>query len=129
MRVFQLELDGQKVKVWAEKINGKLWYHLNGETRSYQPEVKYAGSSSQKVQVHPGVIVAPMPGKIIKVNGVAGQRVTAGSVVVTMEAMKMEYALEADIDGVVEPHTLQVGSQVTLGQVLIKIKGDSSHES
>jgi acetyl-CoA/propionyl-CoA carboxylase biotin carboxyl carrier protein len=129
MKMLQVVLNGERVKVWAEKIDGTLWYHFNGETRSFTPEVKYGSGQSQKASVHPGVITAPMPGKIIKVNVTVGETVKAGAVVVTMEAMKMEYALEADLDGVIEYANLKMGDQVTLGQVLVKIKSESANES
>ena len=53
--------------------------------------------------------------------GVAdGDRVEAGTVVVTVEAMKMEHALAAPVDGVVEV-IVSAGEQVKVGQVLARI--------
>ena len=45
---------------------------------------------------------------------------TVGTVVVTVEAMKMEHALSAPVDGVVELF-VAVGDQVKVGQLLARI--------
>ena len=50
-------------------------------------------------------------------RGRTAQRVDAGAVVVTVEAMKMEHALSAPVDGVVEL-LVAVGDQVKVGQPL-----------
>ena len=43
-----------------------------------------------------------MTGKIIEISTAEGTEVKAGDIVVTMEAMKMEYRVESPRDGVVE---------------------------
>lgn len=125
MKTYLLNIDGQQVKVPAEKIGGKLWYHLNGETRVYEPENKYGSGKSSKASATPGVISAPMPGKIIKVNCSVGEEVSVGKVVVTMEAMKMEYSLEADVDGTIKTVNFQAGDQVNVGQEIVRIEASN----
>jgi len=72
--------------------------------------------------VHAGQaeITSPMPGAVIAVNVENGAEVTAGTAIVVVEAMKMEHALRAPIDGTVE---LLVGAadQVKVDQVLARI--------
>src|SRR5262249_17437859 len=46
-----------------------------------------------------GSVVAPMPGKVVKVLVAVGDAVTAGQALVVVEAMKMETTLAAEIDG------------------------------
>ena len=61
--------------------------------------------------------------KVLHITGLAvrrGQHVDAGAVVVTVEAMKMEHALSAPVDGVVEL-LVAVGDQVKVGQPLARI--------
>jgi acetyl-CoA/propionyl-CoA carboxylase biotin carboxyl carrier protein len=53
-----------------------------------------------------------------------GAEVEAGTVVVTVEAMKMEHALTAPVDGVVEL-LVAVGDQVKVGQPLARIAANS----
>ncbi len=65
-------------------------------------------------------LVSPMPGAIVAVGVQDGAPVSAGGVVVTVEAMKMEHALSAPVDGVVEL-LVAVGDQVKVGQTLARI--------
>jgi acetyl-CoA/propionyl-CoA carboxylase biotin carboxyl carrier protein len=65
-------------------------------------------------------LVSPMPGAVVAVGVTDGATVTAGTVVVTVEAMKMEHALSAPVDGVVEL-LVGAGEQVKVGQILARI--------
>ena len=65
-------------------------------------------------------VTSPMPGSVVAVGVQDGQHVDAGAVVVTVEAMKMEHALSAPVDGVVEL-LVAAGDQVKVGQPLARI--------
>jgi len=65
-----------------------------------------------------GGCAAPMPGKIIKVLVTAGQAVSKGTVLVILEAMKMEHSVAAAVDGVVRSVAVSEGDQVDGAQVL-----------
>jgi acetyl/propionyl-CoA carboxylase alpha subunit len=69
-----------------------------------------------------GSLRAPMPGKIVATPAKPGDTVTKGQPVVVLEAMKMEHALVAPFDGVVETVGVAVGDQVTDGTVLAVVK-------
>ena len=64
---------------------------------------------------------APMPGNILKVNVTQGQKVTAGTVLVVLEAMKMENEIMAPADGTVTQVLVQKGSTVDTGAPLVVI--------
>ena len=65
-------------------------------------------------------LTSPMPGSVVAVGVSEGQQVDAGTVVVTVEAMKMEHALTAPVEGMVEL-LVAVGDQVKVGQTLAKV--------
>ena len=69
-----------------------------------------------------GGLVAPMPGRILDVRAVAGDAVTAGQVLVVMEAMKMEHHLSTPTDGTVTEVRVEVGDQVDNGAILIVVE-------
>lgn len=71
-----------------------------------------------------GGLTAPMPGKIIVVHVRAGQSVKRGDALLVMEAMKMEHAVFASTDGVIEEVFYDVGEQVVEGAVLIALSTD-----
>jgi acetyl/propionyl-CoA carboxylase alpha subunit len=68
-----------------------------------------------------GQVRAPMPGKVTAVAIEAGKRVTKGETLLTLEAMKMEYALTAPFDGEVETVSAAIGDQVIEGAVLATV--------
>ncbi|MEM9492685.1 MAG: biotin/lipoyl-containing protein, partial [Myxococcota bacterium] len=59
-----------------------------------------------------GGLVAPMPGKVIKVLVSPGEKVAAGQTLAVLEAMKMEHALTAPHDGEVSEVAVAEGDQV-----------------
>ena len=61
-----------------------------------------------------------MPGSVIVVNVENGATVTAGTAIVVVEAMKMEHALRAPVDGKVEL-LVAPADQVKVDQVLARI--------
>lgn len=69
-----------------------------------------------------GAILSPMPGKIIAVDVVAGDKVTKGQKLLTLEAMKMEHSLTAPFDGVVAELNAIAGAQVQVEALLAKIE-------
>jgi biotin carboxyl carrier protein len=63
-----------------------------------------------------------MPGKVIKVNVSAGQKVTKGEVLVVVESMKMENALAALANGVVKSVTVKAGQMVDTDKVMVELE-------
>ena len=64
---------------------------------------------------------APMPGNILKVNVKAGDAVKSGTVLVVLEAMKMENEIMAPKDGTVTQVLVSKGSTVDTGAALVVI--------
>ena len=64
---------------------------------------------------------APMPGNILKVNVKAGDAVKAGTVLVVLEAMKMENEIMAPKDGTVTQVLVSKGSTIDTGAALVVI--------
>ena len=64
---------------------------------------------------------APMPGNILKVNVNVGDKVKAGTVLVVLEAMKMENEIMAPKDGTVTQVLVSKGSTVDTGAPLVVV--------
>ena len=74
-----------------------------------------------------GAILSPMPGRVIAVAVAAGEAVTKGQKLLTLEAMKMEHSLTAPFDGTVAQLNAREGGQVSEGTLLVKIeKGEGA---
>ena len=67
-------------------------------------------------------VAAPMQGTVVKVAVEEGQQVSAGDLVVVLEAMKMENPVTAHKDGVVTGLAIEAGAAVTQGTVLLELK-------
>jgi propionyl-CoA carboxylase alpha chain len=69
-----------------------------------------------------GSLHAPMPGVVLRVDVLAGQRVAEGEVLLVLEAMKMEHTLRSPHAGRVAEVRCGVGDQVEGGTVLAVIE-------
>ncbi|MEU1889290.1 biotin carboxylase N-terminal domain-containing protein [Micromonospora sp. WMMD987] len=65
-----------------------------------------------------GSLLAPLPGTVTRVHVGVGQRVAAGDLLLTLEAMKLEHPVLAPTDGVVADLPVPAGGQVETGAVL-----------
>ena len=63
-----------------------------------------------------------MPGRIIAVDVTAGQAVTKGQKLLTLEAMKMEHTLIAPFNGMVTELNAVAGAQVQVEALLVRIE-------
>ena len=72
----------------------------------------------RKAEIAPGSLVAPMPGKVVKVMVAAGDTVAAGATLLILEAMKMEQPVKAAVAGTVTSLAVSAGEQVEADQLL-----------
>ncbi len=75
-----------------------------------------------------GGLTAPMPGKVLDVHPMVGDKVTAGQAMVVLEAMKMEHHMTAPFDGTVVEVRVVAGDQVDNGAVLLVIESNEETE-
>ncbi|BAL27062.1 pyruvate carboxylase (plasmid) [Azoarcus sp. KH32C] len=102
----------------------KVFFELNGQPRLVR--VKRAGA--EVVRRHPraedgnpGHVGAPIPGAVVTVAARVGQRVTRGSPLVSLEAMKMEAMVAAERDGVVTRVHVASGDRVEAKDLLVEL--------
>ena len=66
-------------------------------------------------------VESPLPGVVVSIAVSAGQAVKAGDTLLTLEAMKMENAIQAEADGTVAKILVSVGQSVQSGDALLEI--------
>src|SRR5438552_8601910 len=95
----EIEIDGRKHFVPFVILGTRVQFAYNGEI--YTVDLPEQGGRARARQ-HDHSLEAPMPGLVLKVLFQPGQRVRKGQPVVILEAMKMEHAVVAPRDGIVE---------------------------
>jgi len=81
--------------------------------------VENPGREPRSSAEHEGHLRAPMPGHVLDVRTTTGARVARGTVLVLLEAMKMEHALVAPWDAVVTEVRVRTGDRVDEGTELV----------
>ena len=112
-------LDGLRTDYLVAAADGQIWLARKGHT-AVVDELREAPVRPDDEHSGDAELVSPMPGSVVAVGVDDGATVEAGAVVVAVEAMKMEHALTAPVDGVVEL-LVAVGDQVKVGQPLARI--------
>ena len=107
-RTHRVARDG--AKIWVEV--GALTLTLTEEPRFPDPDAT----------AHAGGLVAPMPGKVVKVLASAGDTIEAGAILLVLEAMKMEHAVRATSAGTVTTLHVALGDQVVADQLLATVE-------
>ena len=69
-----------------------------------------------------GGIASSMQGMVIKLNVNVGDKVTKGSTICVIEAMKMENDIQSEVDGVVKEIFVEPGDAVSAGDTLMVIE-------
>ncbi len=72
--------------------------------------------------------ICPLPGTVIAVHVEAGQTVTDGTVLMVVEAMKMEHTITAHADATVTEVRFAVGDRVDAGDLLVALDTGSGEE-
>jgi acetyl/propionyl-CoA carboxylase alpha subunit len=102
----------------VERFGDRLVVFVDGEGFEFaEPHA----SGAEEVASTDGAIRAPMPGRIVAVQAKAGAKVSKGSPLITLEAMKMEHVLAAPFDGVVVEVSIEAGEQVSEGALLARL--------
>jgi pyruvate carboxylase len=121
-----LEIRLQAVGETHEDGDVRVFFELNGQPRVIRvPNRAIKGKTAAKpkaVEGNPAHVGAPMPGSVAAVMVTAGQKVNAGDLLVTIEAMKMETGIHADRPGVVKALHVHPGSQIEAKDLLVEME-------
>ena len=93
-----------------------IYIHYKGNSFRYRIKNRQIGSP----EFTGNNIMSPMPGKILKVIVKNGEAVKAGSILLILEAMKMENVIKASKDATVKKLHCEEGSLVMQDQLLLE---------
>ena len=111
----------------SQRAKSKEAFEVSIRGRSYEVTIvdpKRLRSGQNSDRHHHGVaqILAPMPGKVVRVQTEAGAAVEKGEGVVVVEAMKMQNEMKSPRAGVVVSINVKSGDTVNAGDVLAVIE-------
>lgn len=130
--IYEVTLNGKIYEVEVEKGNAVIQKEyeaaLPKATPSFAapaavaaPAAPVAPAAAPAASANALTIKAPLPGNINAVKVTSGQKVTKGTVLLILEAMKMENEITAQKDGTIGQIFVQKGSVVETGASLIEI--------
>ncbi|MBW1698045.1 MAG: pyruvate carboxylase subunit B [Deltaproteobacteria bacterium] len=135
LRMFNVFVDGEYFEVGVQEAGGI-------QQTPYTPDRSTASSSGEKPSVTPSravedagekpdgalspsgdgsAVLAPMPGMVVRYEKQQGERVQQGDTVVILEAMKMENAIKAPVNGTIKSINFRSGDTVSKNDVLCVI--------
>jgi biotin carboxyl carrier protein len=117
---YSILIGGQSLEVTVEEAPAGLLARANGcefHVEIFDPRSWRRGRGAGIELEGRQQLVAPMPGKIVRVLVAAGQQVTAGQGLLVIEAMKMQNEVRSPKSGMVEKLAGE-GQTVNAGEVL-----------
>ncbi|MDC0173050.1 ATP-grasp domain-containing protein [Gammaproteobacteria bacterium] len=113
-------LDGVKlVAQFMQRQRGQIYCSVQGRGAFFKDLIILDGAVDDAAGG--GRVIAPMHGLLLEVLVKPGDEVSNGQTLAVLEAMKMHYEIQAEIDGTVDEVTAVAGKQVAADDVLIEI--------
>jgi len=115
----------REIQIAPSSVRGELLVGIDGRTVSAIVNARStgrAGGDAGKSAHGEQPVLAPMPGRVVRVLVAAGDPVAARQSVVVVEAMKMENELRAPKAGRVKEVSVGPGTLVETGRVLMVIE-------
>ena len=124
---FHALLDGRPERLHAVAHGDTVHVHWRG--RAWRLEridpLRGTGGSGGGVA---GASLAPMPGVVVSVLVVPGQRVREGDALLVIESMKLQTTIAAECDGAVAEVSVAEGQTFQRGAVLARVAPDATGE-
>ncbi|MGH3905812.1 MAG: biotin/lipoyl-containing protein, partial [Pseudonocardiaceae bacterium] len=114
-------LDGTTRRYACALDGAVVWLGRDGHSWALREQRPLEAARDAAGAAAAGPVRAPMPGTVTVVDVAEGQQVTAGARLLVVEAMKMEHALTAPVDGVVRGLRASPGTPVARDAVLMVI--------
>lgn len=128
MKKFLITVNGQTFEVEVQEVEGTTTAVRPAATAPVvaapivPPVAVPAPKKSVSGTVGGNTVNAPMPGKILAVKVKVGDSVKRGTVLLILEAMKMQNEIVASADGTVVDIAVSAGQNVSAGQAMIVLQ-------
>lgn len=123
--VLSLLLNGRSYEVKQEQTAGETNIVVGKHRFSAlvrDPRSLRSRRASEAGSQGPRKIIAPMPGKVVRILASVGDAVEPGQPVLVIEAMKMQNELKSPKKGVLKKVNVTAGATVEAGQALAEVE-------
>ena len=118
--VLSLRIGNQAYEVKCERVGNEL--HLWVGSMRFAAEVSDPRSLRGRMRTAddhgPRKLIAPMPGKVVRILGREGETVDSGTGILVVEAMKMQNEIKSPKKGTIQKILVGEGAAVNAGDVL-----------
>jgi len=121
-----LVIDGRPVRALAVRDGLGVAVAIGGSVHRFTLAPAGSEAIPRRRTVGSGLVIAPMPGKVLDVRVQVGSHVRIGDPLTVVEAMKMEHTLRAEVEGFVTAVHVVPGAMVDAAQVLLEIRPESA---
>jgi len=128
MKKFNITVNGTSYEVDVEEVGGVVSAPVSRPAQAQKvaapiaaPVIAPKAASVAPVTGDGEVVASPMPGTILDIKVNVGDSVASGTVLVILEAMKMENEIMAPVAGTVKSISVTKGASVNSGDVLVVI--------
>ncbi len=108
------------MEAYQVEVNG-VSYNVKVTPTGEMSRIQQSPAAESKLSVAVGTIDAPLAGNIYKIKITKGQQVSAGDVIMVLEAMKMETDVRATTSGTVAEILVKEGDAVKVGAPLVSL--------
>jgi biotin carboxyl carrier protein len=115
---FLVSSGGRQRLAFAARAAGATWVFVDGDVAVIGAPASRARTTAADEQAS---LAAPMPATVVAVAVQPGQKVTAGDVLIRLEAMKMELPIRSPRDGTVVAIKCREGELVQPGVPLLEL--------
>lgn len=120
--MISLIIDGKVHRGYVVKKNSDYFVTVDGECWEFSHYDPFSEIGAQDKGEATKTILAPMPGKVVKVFVKSGDSVKENTRLMIIESMKMETEIFSKLDGEIEICNLKECDQFHQNDILIKFK-------
>lgn len=120
-----LVMDGVRESIAFAIEGDTVHVHCRGRTSSLDYVDPLLAFASMGDDAGHNVARAPMPGVVVAVKVTSGESVTAGTVLIVIESMKLETAIRAPQDGTVEKIHVKAGESFDRDAMLVTLSPEN----
>jgi biotin carboxyl carrier protein len=121
----RLTVDGSNERIVYVVDEDTVHIHLGGRSYAVRYVDPLVALAVEADAAGHHVARAPMPGVVVSVKAAVGERVAAGTVVAVIESMKLETAIRAAQDGIVEKIHVKAGESFDRDAALVTLSREA----